>query len=377
MAPTPRLREIAVTQLKQMANWAEGTRCRRAALLDYFDEPFDGQSPPCCDICGDPPEVVDMTVAAQMLMSCVKRTGERFGLAYVIDVLRGSRDQRIVRAGHDRLSTWGIGKNRPKSEWQYLGRTLIREGYLLQDAANFNVVSVTRRGAEVLFRGERVSFARPPAPAKATAADDPNIINPELFERLRRVRKGIADERGVPPYVVFPDTTLRQMAARLPTTSDALLRISGVGERKADAYGPTFIAEITAFVSETGVIPQTLPKRQEPPARRQSMTATARTSLGLFNQGLGLAEVARERGLAVATVEAHLVEAIESGADVDVRHVVNGAMMRDVEMAIAKVGDELLRPIMDELGEDAGYTWGDLRLIRALLRQRDATPPPG
>ncbi len=375
--PTPRLREIAMSQLKQMANWAEGTRCRRAALLDYFDEPFEGQPPPCCDICGDPPEVVDMTIPAQMLMSCVKRTGERFGLAYVIDVLRGSSDQRILRAGHDRLSTWGIGKDRPRSEWQHLGRSLIREGYLLQDPSNFNIVSITRRGADVLFRGERVSFARPPAPAKPEATDDPGIAHPELFERLRRLRKRIADERGVPPYVVFPDTSLRQMSARLPATPDELLRVVGVGQRKAEAYGPAFLAEIAAFVSATGAAPQELPARPVLPPRSRTITGTAQTSLDLFNQGLGLEAVARERGLAVTTVEAHIVEAIEGGAEVDISHAVSDAMIRDVEAVIARVGDELLRPIMDELGEDAEYTWGDLRLIRAWIRRQDAKTPPG
>lgn len=373
--PTPHLREIALTQLKQMANWAEGTRCRREALLAYFDEPFAGQPPPCCDICGDPPEVMDMTIPAQMLMSCVKRTGERFGLAYVIDVLCGSRDQRILRAGHDRLSTWGIGKDRPKAEWQYIGRTLIREGYLLQDASNFNIISVTPPGADVLFRGVRVSFAKPPAAAGPKSANVPDTVHPELFERLRQLRKRIADERGVPPYVVFPDTTLRQMCARLPTTPDAMLGIAGVGERKAQAYGPAFAGEISAFAAQTGATPQEMPPQDAPRPRRQSLSTTARTSLELFNQGLSVEDVANERGLALATVEAHLVEAIEAGEEVDLRHAINGAMMRDVEAAIERVGDELLRPIMDELDEDAGYTWGDLRLIRAVLRQKKMTPP--
>lgn len=318
-----------------------------------------------------------MTIPAQMLMSCVKRTGERFGLAYVIDVLRGSSDQRIRRAGHDQLSTWGIGKDRSKAEWQYIGRTLIREGYLHQDAANFNVVSITRRGADVLFRGETVSFAKPPAPARTTAATDHDTAHPELFERLRQLRKRIADERGVPPYVVFPDTTLRQMSARLPQTEHDILRISGVGERKASTYGAAFTALISAFVSETGATPQDAPARVAPP-RRQSLSPTARTSLELFNAGRTIDDVATERGLAATTIEAHLVEAIESGATVNVHHVVSDAMIEEVSAAIQRVGDELLRPIMDELGEDSGYSWGDLRLIRAWLRQRavDTRTPP-
>lgn len=369
--PTPRLREIALSQLKQMSGWAESASCRRAALLEYFEESFDGQDPPCCDICGDPPEVEDMTIPAQMLMSCVKRTGERFGLAYVIDVLRGSRDQRILRSGHERLSTWGIGKDRSKSDWQFLGRALIRDGYLYQDAGNYNIVSITPRGAEVLFRGERVSYAMPPK-AQSAVADVVDVAYPQLFERLRRLRKQIADERGVPPYVVFPDSTLRHMASRLPTTPDALLRIVGVGERKARAYGPAFLGAISDFVGSTGATPQQAPERQVSAARRSTLTGTAKSSLTLFNQGMSIEDVASERGLAATTIEAHLVEAIESGAEVDIGHVVTPEMIAQVDAAIRKVGDELLRPIMDEVGDESGYTWGQLRLIRAWLRQRSA-----
>ncbi|MCO5176310.1 MAG: DNA helicase RecQ [Thermomicrobiales bacterium] len=369
--PTRRLREIAQSQLQQMSGWAESSKCRRAALLEYFEESFDGQAPPCCDICGNPPDVEDMTIPAQMLMSCVKRTGERFGLGYVVDVLRGSRDQRILRAGHDRLSTWGIGKDRPKSDWQFLGRSLIRDGYLHQDSANFNIISITPRGAEVLFRGARVSYAMPPK-TQSGGADAVDVAYPQLFEQLRRLRKQLADERGVPPYVVFPDSTLRQMSSRLPMTPNALLRIVGVGERKAAAYGPAFLDAISTFVNSTGATPQQAPASPPSVARRSSLTGTAKTTLDLFNRGLSIEDVAKERGLAVSTVEAHLVEAIESGANVDVGHVVTPTMIAQVEAAIRKVGDELLRPIMDEVGEDAGYSWGQLRLIRAWMRRRNA-----
>lgn len=375
--PTPHLREIAQTQLKQMAAWAEGSCCRREALLSYFDEPFAGQPPPCCDICGDPPEMIDMTIAAQMLMSCVKRTGERFGLAYVIDVLRGSKDQRIVRAGHDKLSTWGIGKDRPKAEWQHLGRALIRDGYLHQDTTNFNILSVTQAGGDVLFREKRVSFAKLPAVAKADSQDQAGEAYPELFERLRRLRKQIADTRGVPPYVVFPDSTLRQIATQLPSTPQALLQVIGVGARKAEAYGAEFLAEVDMFIRDTGATPKSLPTRDAAPLRRQTMSKTARESLAIFNQGQSVEDVAHQRGLAATTVEAHLVEAIESGAEVDVRHMLTDQMIHDVTKVIARTGDDLLRPIMDELGEDADYTWGELRLIRAILRQQRTKMPPG
>lgn len=366
--PTDALRDAARQQLRQMTDWAESTTCRRKALLAYFDEVWDGVQDPCCDICRNPVDEVDYTVAAQMFLSCVKRTGERFGAAYVIDVLRGSTAERVMRIGHNRLSTWGIGKDRSKEEWNYIVRGIIRAGFARQAPEDYNTVKITDEGYQLLFKGAKLLLpAAPVRGSRKTATDTDNltVVHPELFNELRRLRKELADARGVPPYVIFPDTTLRQMAAQLPTNPTQLLTISGVGQRKAQEFGDDFLAVIGEFAIRTGATPSVAPAqvRPRPASRRKSLSDTARQSVDLFERGLSVVDVARERGLSDITIEGHLEDAIRAGSDIDLDRLVSPERRREIESAIAEVGAELLKPIRDALGED--YTYAEIRFTRA------------
>jgi ATP-dependent DNA helicase RecQ len=241
-------RQVALRQLKQMVDWASGSTCRRRALLEYFDEPLDGQTGPCCDLCRAPAEDVDCTVPVQMLLSCVKRTGERHSVAHVIAVLRGSRRDHVLSAGHDRLSTYGIGRDRSRDDWQRMAAELMRRGYLAWVPGEAGAVKVTDRGHAVLFKGEQV---RLPAP-EGGAPDSSPAAQPHraLYERLRELRKRLADERGVPPYVVFHDATLGQIATTLPASREGLLRVHGVGERKATDFGAAVLECVAEYVRE-------------------------------------------------------------------------------------------------------------------------------
>jgi ATP-dependent DNA helicase RecQ len=251
---SPVERQAAADGLKRMIDYAESTTCRRRNLLAYFDAEPSGEANPCCDRCLEPVELVDYTVQAQMLLSCAKRVGERFGVGHLIDVLRGAATEKIERFGHQRLSTYGIGADRAVPEWQHVARELIRGGYAFQDPDAYNVLRVTPQGADVLFRGRTVELARytPPvsvAKQRKRGADlEAAGADPDLFERLRALRKRLADDRRVPPYVVFPDSVLRDMAARLPRSHAQLRRISGVGEKKLADFGDVFLAEIGAFL---------------------------------------------------------------------------------------------------------------------------------
>jgi ATP-dependent DNA helicase RecQ len=241
-------RRIAHWQANQIAGWAESTGCRRQALLAYFDEPFAGQDGRCCDRCTTPGEEEDVTVAAQKFLSCVARTGERFGASHVIGVLRGSQSEKIRTYRHDRLSTYNIGRDQSEEFWRQLGRQLINEGYLHQNVERYSALTITERGKAVLFRGERVVMRLAPAPKPEIT--DPGR-NADLFERLRALRKQIAQERNLPPYVIFHDRVLREMAARLPGSSSALRAISGVGDAKVATFGEQFLEEIAAYRQET------------------------------------------------------------------------------------------------------------------------------
>ncbi|MBI3977032.1 MAG: DNA helicase RecQ [Chloroflexi bacterium] len=360
-------RRIAQWQLQQMADWAGGLTCRRRALLAYFDEPFAGQSGDCCDLCRLPPQEVDATIPAQMFLSCAKRVGERFGVTHLIRVLRGSRDERILRAGHDQLSTYGIGRDRSRLEWRSLADELLRTGCIRLAADELDAVKVTPRGHAVLFKGEKVVMS---APRTFAAAEDESAdqSRSELFDRLRVLRKRLADERGVPPYVIFHDGTLREMASRLLASREQLLRIQGVGERKAIDFGDAFLAEIAAFVRETGVRPTTGAPGETPGRGRGELSPTVAMTMRLFRAGHDIQEIAAARQLARSTVEGHLAEAIEVGEEVDLQRLVSPYRRHAIEAAIAELGSERLQPIKERLGDD--YTYAEIRFVRAALAWR-------
>jgi ATP-dependent DNA helicase RecQ len=232
-----------------MVGLAESETCRRRVLLNYFGERRE-QDCGNCDVCLDPPERFDATEAARMALSCVYRVGQRFGIAHVIDVLRGADTERIRTVGHRRLSTWGIGRDRSQVEWISILRQLIHRGYLVQDIAAYSVLKLTE-AARPLLRGEELlQLARPRvreqvkkkrSPRAAPAAESPDQA---LFAALRALRKRLADAQGVPPYVIFGDVTLSQMASIRPVDEAALLEITGVGRHKLGKYGAAFLDAI-------------------------------------------------------------------------------------------------------------------------------------
>ena len=244
----PERQRIELHKLNAMIALAESLTCRRRVLLNYF---ADYRDEDCgnCDLCDDPPERFDATVEAQKALSCVYRVGQRFGIRHVVDVLRGADTERIRLLGHDRLSTYGIGRERSEFEWGSILRQLIHLGYLRQDIANYSVLQLTER-ARPLLRGEvRLELARPRVRERrrrrpARGAVDLGSAEQALFERLRALRKRLADAEGVPPYVVFGDASLVQMARQRPADREALLAIHGVGTHKLEKYGDDFLAEI-------------------------------------------------------------------------------------------------------------------------------------
>ncbi len=237
-------RRIEGHKLNAMVGFAESLSCRRRVLLGYLGEtlPEDCGN---CDICLDPPERFDGTEAARKVLSCVYRVGQRFGMKHVVDVLRGADNERIRRFGHDRLSTWGIGEEFSHAEWMSITRQLIHQGYLEQDIANWSVLKLTPDAARVLRDGDAVELARPrirqKAKKKPAIALELGPPDQELFERLRSLRKQLAEEAGVPPYIVFGDAALVEMSRAKPASAEELLAVNGVGEVKLQRYGQAFL----------------------------------------------------------------------------------------------------------------------------------------
>jgi ATP-dependent DNA helicase RecQ len=245
----PQQVRIESHKLDAMVAFAEAVTCRRRVLLGYFGEPL-GQDCGNCDVCLDPPALYDGTVDAQKALSAVWRLGQSFGMGHVIDVLRGSHNQKIADRGHEALSVYGIGAGYSKDEWSSILRQLIHRGFLVQDIAAYSVLKLSPPAWTVL-RGEvELQLARPrirvkaPKPARQPAAPGGGMADPSLFERLRALRKRLADEQGVPAFVVFGDKSLLDMAVRKPATPAEFLQVHGVGKAKLDRYGEAFLAAI-------------------------------------------------------------------------------------------------------------------------------------
>jgi ATP-dependent DNA helicase RecQ len=246
-------RQIATAQLRQIVDFAESGECRRAALLRYFGETF--REPDCggCDNCLTPRETYDGTMAGQKFLSCVFRVREKsginFGINQIVEILSGAATENILKWDHQHLSTYGIGKEISRVEWRAIGRELVRLGYLRQAAEKFNVLQLTELGATALRERQSIRLTRAAKVKKSRVPRAGEIsCDEDLFDRLRRLRKRLADERGVPPYIVFSDVSLRQMASYLPSNESEFARISGVGEQKLKRFGKVFISEIAEYL---------------------------------------------------------------------------------------------------------------------------------
>jgi len=250
-------RDFGHEQLTKLAHFAESAECRRRDLLAYFGEPRPDASCEACDNCREPRETYDATVEAHKLLSCVYRiraaSGFGVGLTHVIDVLLGSAAEKVLRFGHDRLSTYGIGKDVPRTHWQNVGRELARRGFLAQTPGLRSVLELTGEGLRVISERRPVTLVRSLVPVQSraqTAVERGRIeCDEELFARLRTLRRRLADERNVPSYVVFSDTTLRLMARDRPTSLYEMRGISGVGEKKLNDFGDDFTRAIDDYLA--------------------------------------------------------------------------------------------------------------------------------
>ena len=253
-------KRVEIRKLDAMLGYCELTTCRRRTLLAHFGETRDE---PCgnCDNCLEPPESWDATEAARQALSCIYRTGQRFGVGYVVDVLRGKEDERIRRFRHDRLSTFGIGADLDAGQWRSVVRQLIARGLLRVDVEQYGSLRLTSAARPVLRGEETVELrrdalpARRPRPGREARGRGAAGIAPggeALFDALRAHRRALAEQQGVPPYVIFHDASLVEMAARRPRSLAEFASITGVGATKLERYGETFVEIIRGHAADEG-----------------------------------------------------------------------------------------------------------------------------
>ncbi len=242
-------RRIDTHKLNSMVSFAESLTCRRRVLLGYLGETREED---CgnCDVCLEPPEKFDATTAARKVISCVYRVRQNFGIKHVVDVLRGADTERIRNFNHDRLTTYGIGEEHSHAEWTSITRQLIHRGYLFQDISNFSVLKLPPQALQLLRGETELELAVPRIREKAVKKKVPkstislNEDEMRLFETLREIRKHLADESGVPPYIVFGDATLVEICRARPENRDEFLEITGVGQVKLERYGDVFLEAV-------------------------------------------------------------------------------------------------------------------------------------
>ena len=350
------IKRIENHKLDAMLGLCELTSCRRQALLRYFG---DHMPEPCgnCDTCLEPPQTWDATTAAQKALSCVHRTGQRFGVSYLVDVLLGKQDERIIRFGHDQISTFGIGQEHTQAEWRGIYRQLIARGLLAVDLEGHGGLRLAEASRPVL-RGEHPLHLRKLASRSKTATRKRGTSahgdsNP-LWQALRERRQQLADEQGVPAYMIFHDATLAEMMENRPQTLAQLANISGVGARKLEAYGEAFIEVLSQFDDTSS----------------DSTNDTEAETLQLLRSNMSPEAIAAQRGLKATTIYNHVANAIGRG-ELDLIDLIDRGLIRldpqqldEIRFAIEQFdGNKRLKPVFDAL--EGRYSYEVLRCVRA------------
>ncbi|MDD2759327.1 MAG: DNA helicase RecQ [Methylomonas sp.] len=352
-------KRIEYHKLDAMLALCEMVSCRRQALLAYFGDELE-QGCGNCDTCLEPVATWDGSVAAQQALSCIYRTGQRFGVTYLIDVLRGKDDARIKQFGHDKQSTFGIGKALDEKQWRSVFRQLVAKSLVEVDYEGHGSLKLTDACRPVL-RGEQTLMLRKDVQMAKTKRDayekrQTDGVGDALWNALRAKRRQLADEQDVPPYVIFHDATLMAMVESRPQTHDQLALISGVGGRKLALYGDEFLAVLAEFAGEPDV----------------SASDTVEESLDLFRLGYSVEQVAERRGLKPDTIYSHLAKGLEAGRvrfeDVLELSAQEIADIEAVLLAMPEAQRNALKPAYEAL--DGAYGYGVLRCVRAALLHR-------
>lgn len=366
--------EIMLRKLDQMGGFGDLKSCRRKFLLSYFSEEL-ADDCGSCDNCNTVFEKFDGTVIAQKALSAVVRTGQRFGLNYLIEFLRGSKSQKI-RLEHLNLKTYGIGADIPKEDWFKYFKDLIDQGYLAQTEGAYPTLELTGKSEDVLRGNVQVELFKntePPEEKKSLVSETSLPYFKDLFDELRSTRAAFARNENVPPYVVFSDATLVEMATYLPQNEAEMQSISGVGDVKMDKYGADFLEAIRGYSQKAGLSSRigqkvTIRKPKSRTKRDSNGYDTFTVSLQMFRSGMPVAEIAATRGFAVSTIETHLARFISTG-EVRLEEVVPAHKIEPIRKAIVELNAEnAIGPVKQDLGDD--YSYGEIRAVAADFLRR-------
>lgn len=348
--------QAELVKLHQMRDYCHTEGCLQAFILNYFG---DSEAEQCgkCSNCRDERMHEDVTKEAQMVLSCMIRMGQRFGKTMISQVLTGSSNKKVIDFKFNELSTYGILKQQTAKEVSEFIDFLTSEQYISITGGQFPVLVVEEKGLEVL-KGQ-LEVHRKEKMRIVEAA-----VNDGLFLQLKELRKQLATEENVPPFVIFSDKSLKDMSAKMPKSLEEFLAVQGVGEAKQQKYGEIFIGKITAYVNENPNIEQ--PAQTLIPVKKERKESSHLDSLQLYKEGLNVKEIAEKRDLSVITIENHLLRCAKEGLDIDFDAWIPAKYEMQIEEAIRTHGYGLLKPLKESLPDEVTYF-----MIKAAIVRRE------
>ncbi len=364
-------RNHAYNCLRQMTQFGSSHRCRRRQILAYFNEHYPEQNCGMCDVCTDPDDEakkVDASKEAQMLMSAIIRTGNRFGARHIVDIVKGANTQKIRQFGHDRIKTYATGKGFSKQHLDDVLRNLVSTGLVKRDDGQYPTLQVTPKATPILH-GEPFYISQPKYVQTSRSSIKSQSLDMDyhipLFEKLRNLRKHIANQQEVPPFVVLSDRSLREMAAKLPSSPTEMLQVSGVGKHKMEQYGKAFLDAIHAFQAENPDAKPLSPIQLtiDPSTKKRGKHLSE--TLSLLQQGKNIEEISEARGLKAGTIISHIEKLIEQETLIAVEPLIHKENLDAILEIFQKQESQALKPVFAHF--DGQISYDEIRLARAYL----------
>lgn len=370
------LRMRAQEKLSEILNFCNLATCRKKYLLKYFGENLEKENCGGCDVCLTTSEPFDATVVSKKILSAVVRTENRFGKNYIIDILLGKRNQKVLINGHDQLSVFKAINDFSENEIAQIIDRLIYLDYLNKSDGKYPILSLTKKGVEFLRSDETLSIAKPQADVvinKKQPKRGELDFNPDLFEILKTLRRELADEANVPPFIIFGDTSLREMAHYYPQDKNNFAKITGVGVKKLEQFGDIFLKAIVDFTSERNVAPiakEEKSKKAEEPVVKMNLQMQRPIfylkTKELLIKKISIERIAKHQGVSTNTIINHIEKLIDAGEKIDLEYLkLPTGRYEAMKKAFMECGDEKLKPVFEYL--NGKYSYDELKVARILI----------
>ena len=372
--PNDNERSIAMEKLNQTVKYASHNVCRRRHLLEYFGEDYSNENCGACDICVGKVEKIDVTIDAQILMSAISRTDQRFGIRHIIDIVSGADTKRIRELQHDKIKTYGAGRHKEKKHWQFIVDELLAQDAIVQDGGQYPILILTKKGSNILYGREKIEGLKREEIKKKPKAFKVGGFEPydeDLFERLRVLRRKLAEEHQVPPYIIFSDMTLHEMCIYYPATLTDMKIISGIGDTKLERYGIDFTDEIKTYLDENPGISIPSRKPVTPSVnmlQQKTKGGTIEKTYELFRKGFSIKEIAKERNLTTSTITGHLEILIRDGRDIEIDRLVDPAKRNTIEKLFLTLKTWNTGPVVEHSNGTVSYD--EAKLVRAYVQHK-------